>query len=80
MVPSRLLSVGPRTVLGIVGRWTRVRLWPASPRLHSASCADRAKYQEPPRKKLLSEKKLVRFLTLKDTCPHFRLRRHRVLF
>ncbi|XP_045651189.1 mitochondrial ribosome-associated GTPase 2 [Ursus americanus] len=60
MVPSRLLSVGPRTVLGIVGRWTRVWLWPASPRLCSASCADRAKYQEPPRKKLLSEKKLKR--------------------
>ncbi|XP_032243579.1 mitochondrial ribosome-associated GTPase 2 isoform X1 [Phoca vitulina] len=60
MVPSRLLSVGPRMVLGVVGRWTRVRLWPAPPRLLSASSADRAKHQEPPRKELLSEKKLKR--------------------
>jgi len=67
-------------VLGVVGRWTRVRLWPAPPRLLSASSADRAKHQEPPRKELLSEKKLVRFLTLKDTCPHSPLRRHRALF
>ncbi|XP_027477911.1 mitochondrial ribosome-associated GTPase 2 isoform X1 [Zalophus californianus] len=59
MVPSRLLSVGPRMVLGGVGRWTRVRLWPTPPRLLSASCADCAKHQEPPRKKLLSEKKLI---------------------
>ncbi|XP_044774586.1 mitochondrial ribosome-associated GTPase 2 [Neomonachus schauinslandi] len=77
MVPSRLLSVGLRMVLGVVGRRTRVRLWPAPPRLLSASCADCAKHQEPPRKELLSEKKLVRFLTLKDTCPHSPLRRHR---
>ncbi|XP_045742013.1 mitochondrial ribosome-associated GTPase 2 isoform X2 [Mirounga angustirostris] len=60
MVPSRLLSVGPRMVLGVVGRRTRVRLWPAPPRLLSASCADRAKHQEPPGKELLSEKKLKR--------------------
>ncbi|XP_030896389.1 mitochondrial ribosome-associated GTPase 2 isoform X1 [Leptonychotes weddellii] len=60
MVPSRLLSVGPWMVLGVVGRRTRVRLWPAPPRLLSASCADRAKHQEPPRKELLSEKKLKR--------------------
>nr|XP_004410221.2 PREDICTED: mitochondrial ribosome-associated GTPase 2 [Odobenus rosmarus divergens] len=60
MVPSRLLSVGPRMVLGGMGRWTRVRLWPTPPRLLSASCADCAKHQEPPRKKLLSEKKLKR--------------------
>ena len=62
MVPSRLLSVGPRPLLGSVGRWTQVGLL-------SASCADCAKHQEPPGKKLLSEKKLVRFLTLKGAAP-----------
>ncbi|KAM8919666.1 mitochondrial ribosome-associated GTPase 2 isoform 1-T3 [Lycaon pictus] len=51
MVPSRLLSVGPRPLLGSVWRWTQVGLL-------SASCADCAKHQEPPGKKLLSEKKL----------------------
>ncbi|XP_047709406.1 mitochondrial ribosome-associated GTPase 2 isoform X3 [Prionailurus viverrinus] len=70
MVPSRLLSVGPRTVFGGVGRWTRVAPgqlpWHAPPRLLSASCADLSKHQEPPGKKPLSEKKLVRFLTLKE--------------
>ncbi|XP_058988885.1 mitochondrial ribosome-associated GTPase 2 [Mustela lutreola] len=60
MVPSRLLSLGPRTVPGGVGHWTQVRRWPPSPRLLSDSCGDHAKHQEPPRKKLLSEKKLKR--------------------
>ncbi|XP_025787910.1 mitochondrial ribosome-associated GTPase 2 [Puma concolor] len=64
MVPSRLLSVGPRTVFGGVGRWTRVAPgqlpWHAPPRLLSASCADLSKHQEPPGKKPLSEKKLKR--------------------
>ncbi|XP_042786422.1 mitochondrial ribosome-associated GTPase 2 [Panthera leo] len=64
MVPSRLLSVGPRTVFGGVGRWTRVAPgqlpWHAPPRLLSASCVDLSKHQEPPGKKPLSEKKLKR--------------------
>lgn len=59
-MPSRLLSLGPRTVHGGVGRWTQVQRWPPSPRLLSDSCGDHGKHQEPPRKKLLSEKKLKR--------------------
>lgn len=62
-MPSRLLSVGPRTVFGGMGRWTRVAPgqlpWHAAPRLLSASCADLSKHQEPPGKKPLSEKKLI---------------------
>lgn len=47
-------------VLGGAGRWARVRLWPTPPGPLSASCADCAKHQQPPRKKPLSEKKLKR--------------------
>ena len=83
-MPSRLLSVGPRTVFGGVGRWTRVAPgqlpWHAPPRLLSASCADLSKHQEPPGKKPLSEKKLVRFLTLKEVaCSSLSEARHTVL-
>ncbi|XP_077612956.1 mitochondrial ribosome-associated GTPase 2 [Crocuta crocuta] len=64
MLPSRLLSGGPRTVFGGTGCWTWVRpgrLPPhAPPRPLSASCVDLAKHQDPPGKKLLSEKKLKR--------------------
>ncbi|XP_004430274.1 PREDICTED: mitochondrial ribosome-associated GTPase 2 [Ceratotherium simum simum] len=70
MIPSRLFSARLRVLLEGMGRWTpsaRVVLRPsrllpqhASPRLLSVGCADCTKHQEPPRKKLLSEKKLKR--------------------
>ncbi|XP_032462398.1 mitochondrial ribosome-associated GTPase 2 isoform X2 [Phocoena sinus] len=70
MIRSRLFSARSWPVLEGVGCWTPLarvsprpgRLLPqhASPRLLSVSCVDCTKHQEPPRKKLLSEKKLKR--------------------
>ncbi|XP_024605972.1 mitochondrial ribosome-associated GTPase 2 isoform X3 [Neophocaena asiaeorientalis asiaeorientalis] len=70
MIRSRLFSARSWPVLEAVGCWTPLarvsprpgRLLPqhASPRLLSVSCVDCTKHQEPPRKKLLSEKKLKR--------------------
>ncbi|XP_030697500.1 mitochondrial ribosome-associated GTPase 2 isoform X1 [Globicephala melas] len=70
MIRSRLFAARSWPVLEGVGCWTPLarvfprpgRLLPqhASPRLLSVSCADCTKHQEPPRKKLLSEKKLKR--------------------
>uniref|UniRef100_A0A673VGW2 SS18 N-terminal domain-containing protein n=1 Tax=Suricata suricatta TaxID=37032 RepID=A0A673VGW2_SURSU len=63
MVPLRLLLGRPRTVFGGAGCWTRVGPgWlprHSPPRPFSAGCVDFAKHQEPPGKKLLSEKKLT---------------------
>lgn len=63
------------------GRWalpTGAVLRPSqlTPRLFSVSCADCAEHQEPPRKKLLSEKKLVSLVTGKELGCGFPLRRH----
>uniref|UniRef100_A0A8C3VLC1 Mitochondrial ribosome-associated GTPase 2 n=1 Tax=Catagonus wagneri TaxID=51154 RepID=A0A8C3VLC1_9CETA len=70
MIPRRLFSARSRAALEGMGRWTPWapavpgpgRLLPlhAAPRLLSVGCARRAKHQEPPGKKLLSEKKLKR--------------------
>lgn len=76
---GRLFSAGPRSVLEGLGRWTlapqaalgRLLLQHTAPRLLSLSSADCAK--EPSRKKLLSEKKLVRLLTGKELIRSFPL-------
>ncbi|XP_014446797.1 mitochondrial ribosome-associated GTPase 2 [Tupaia chinensis] len=70
MIPLRLFSASYGTTHKNMKRWTPstwAGLWPgrllpqqACPRLLSVSCADHAKRQESPRKKLLSEKKLKR--------------------
>ncbi|XP_062970688.1 mitochondrial ribosome-associated GTPase 2 [Cynocephalus volans] len=70
MMTLRLFSARSQTMFEAMGRWApspRAGLKPgqllsqqASPRLLSVSCVDRAKHQEPPRKKLLSEKKMKR--------------------
>ncbi|XP_057359118.1 mitochondrial ribosome-associated GTPase 2 isoform X1 [Manis pentadactyla] len=70
MMPSRLFSAGGRTALEGVRHWTLPaglasgpsQLLPqrAAPRPLSMGCAGRAKNPEPPRKRLLSEKKLKR--------------------
>ncbi|XP_012510011.1 PREDICTED: mitochondrial ribosome-associated GTPase 2 [Propithecus coquereli] len=70
MILSRLFSARPRTVFEGTGRQLPAALagltpgWclprQAAPRLLSVGRADHAKHQEPPRKKLLSEKKLKR--------------------
>lgn len=67
MVPSRLFLAGWQAALEGVGRGplsSRAILGPGRllPRLLSLGRADCAKHQEPSRKKLLSEKKLVRLL------------------
>ncbi|TKC45016.1 hypothetical protein EI555_003528, partial [Monodon monoceros] len=55
-----LAGVGGRGVLDTIGTSVSQARAHASPRLLSVSCADCTKHQEPPRKKLLSEKKLKR--------------------
>lgn len=79
MIPSRLFSAGQRGAFEGLGRWTlspqavlgRLLLQHAFPKLLSLGCADCAK--EPSRKKLLSEKKLVRLLTGKELVRSFPL-------
>lgn len=88
MIPSRLFSARLRVLEGM-GRWTpstQAVLGPgwllpqhASPRLLSVSCADGAKHQEPRRKKLLSEKQLVRPVNRRN-CLQCPLTRQRALF
>ncbi|KAM5217859.1 mitochondrial ribosome-associated GTPase 2 isoform 1-T3 [Hipposideros larvatus] len=60
MMPSRLFSAGWRAVMEGRKRWTLPTWTVLAPRLLSIGCADCAEHQEPPRKKLLSEKKLKR--------------------
>lgn len=72
MMSGKLFSAGPWSVLEGLRRWTRapqaalgrLLLQRTAPRLLSLSYADCTK--EPSRKKLLSEKKLVRLLTGKE--------------
>lgn len=81
MKPSRLFSAGWQAMTEGVGHWTTPawailgpgRLAPRWLWVGSVDCADR---QEPPGKKLLSEKKLVRLVTGKELGCSFPLGRH----